>query len=176
LKNNCNAKKRLNDEGGIKTLLAYSLIKFFRHCNRNNTTHQVYKIRFTESAEVKFDMTRNTFKTNLLSKLNETNATKLITEQTFYNNVPFLSVAKTIIMELFRYCLTTMTVQTFNRWENVKHREEALALTKATYDAIEVKEATKNVASAIAKEGTIECKQMEDLIIKTIEKNKKQKT
>jgi hypothetical protein len=59
--------------------------------------------------------------------------------------------------------------------ENMSHREEILTLTEVTYDAIEVKEAAVNVATNIAKEGTLKCKGIKDLILKTIEKSQRAK-
>ncbi len=68
-----------------------------------------------------------------------------------------------------------MAVKTFIKWKNVNRGEEVLTLTEATYDAIEVKEAAVNVATNIAKEGTLKYKGMKDLILKTIEKSQRAK-
>jgi hypothetical protein len=65
------------ENNGTKTLIAYILLKYFKHCDPNITTYQEYQVKYAtilENAKKELGIPRNSPKQQLLDLVHENKA------------------------------------------------------------------------------------------------------
>ena len=175
-------KEELEKIGGGKTLIAITLLKFFEQadptvCSSRKYNYVYQKNNLLKLNETSFHLTREEIKTGLLTKVNEDQAKKAINDKIFNYQDTDLDTAIDNITKMLTYCLTTMTISTFAKYDDIIHKEKALALTTATLSANLQLKTTEEVAEAIAAEPTMDSKRMGDFIRKQIRQElQKEKT
>ena len=173
MRDNSEAKTELEKRGGAKTLIAITLLKFFEQADPtiNSSRKYIYvnqKNNLLKLNETSFSLNREEIKKGLLDKVNEDKAKQAIDEKILNYQDLDLDTAIDSITRMLTYCLTTMTISTFAKYDDIIHKEKALALTTATLSATKQLQTTEEVAEAIAEEPSMDSKRMNDYIRKQI--------
>jgi hypothetical protein len=178
MNDNSEMKKKLTSNGGAKTITAIAIINFFEisqppTVGQHNQLYSKQKDNLLKLNEESFLLTRDELKSGLLSLMNYDEAKKVINENIINDTDNEIEKAIKSIFIIFIYCLTTLTISTFTKYDDIIHKEKALALTTASLNVKEQEQVTEEVANAIANEASMDTKQMSDYIRKEIQKGLK---
>ena len=161
-----NIYKIFKANGGSKTAAAYICLKIFE--DGQHYTTKLYQ-NF-EKLEKYLGTTKDAIKEGILSHFDKEEAEKLHALQTSLEH-DIVGKYTTITNDIINYCANGMTSTTITQHNNEIKKRNAIATTTATFNSKKTEETTATVASAIAKEGSMSTKTMEDFINKRIKES-----
>jgi hypothetical protein len=167
-------KTRINNNGGPSTLLGYCLLHYLDQsdlANINANKCNGLSAANTNEEIWHFGFNRNQFIEKIFADIDKDKAQSLYNnDPSLYDNDTTIGTTKRDIVALIDYTFTQLTTTVFSEYNKIIHRENVITLTtNATYSAIDLTETTNEVATAIAKEHTIDEKQMMDIIDKRVQ-------
>ena len=155
------------ENGRSKTASAFTCLKVFE--NQHGYTNHDLELNL-EKLNSYLDTDNETIKEGLLSRFNKEEAEKVISTQP---NIEEELIQKLQVEtnDIISYCANEMTTDTL-----IIHKEEVkkcntIATTAATFNSKKTEETTSMVATALANEGSMPTKTMQEYIEKRIKEN-----
>lgn len=159
--------KIFQETGGAKTASAYTCMKIFEQ--RQGIINNDLELSFDRMKHY-LDTTTEDIKKGIIAQFNKEEAEKIIANQTPLGPET-IQKFQNDINRIISYCSTLMTAETLTHHKNEIKKRNAIATTAATFNNKKVEETTAEVATALAKEGSMSTKTMEQYIDKRIKEN-----
>ena len=163
----CATAKTFQQNGGSKTASAYTCLKIFtgQHDYPNNDIDlNIEKIKEY------LDTDANTIKEGILASFNKEEAEKLISTETNLDE-DIVRELQDYINDIISYGSNEMTTEILTNHKEEVRKRNAIATTEATFSSKKTEETTTAVATALANEGSMSTKTMEEYIHKRIKEN-----
>ena len=159
--------KIFKNNGGAKTAAAFICLKAFE--NHNEYTNEVLDSDINKLSQY-LDITNDAVKEGILSHFNKDEAEKLISNQANLDD-DSIQQLQNDIAEIISYSANDMTNDTLTHHREEIRKRNAIATTEATFNNKKTEETTAAVATALAQEGSMSTKTMEEYIEKRIKEN-----
>jgi hypothetical protein len=157
--------KTINTHGGAKTAAGYMCNEIFLLA-KDGLAHPL----FTPLCEMEryLSLEKQVIINRILNCFNKDKVDKVKASYLLNNNTYELAIREHVL-NILMFCMTKMTTGFFEDYMVEIRMRNAIAETKATFDAKETTVVTKNVTEALADEGTMSAQRMEDYVNKKVD-------
>ena len=159
--------KTFTEHGGSKTASAYTCLKVFE-AQHGYTNHEL-ELNI-KKLNPYLDTKGDDIKEGLLGRFNKEEAEKIISTQPNIEE-ELIQKLKGDINDIISYCANEMTTDILIHHKEEIRKRNAIATTAATFKCKKTEETTSTVVNALANEGSMSTKTMEDYIEKRIQEN-----